>query len=70
MKKAELLARYSVKNQDHFYNKWVLAQVLYSKGDKKEALNYAKAAQTFGKANPSGFYDNYKARIAEAIKTW
>lgn len=70
MEEAELLARYSVKNRDHFYNKWVLAQVLYNTGAKKEAIDYAKAAQTFGQANPSGFYNNYKDRIAKAIKTW
>ena len=70
LEEAELLARYSVKSQDHFYNKWVLAQVLYSKGAKKEAVDYAKAAQSFGTANPSGFYNNYKDRIAEALKTW
>lgn len=70
LEEAELLARYSVKSRAHFYNKWVLAQVLYHKGSKKEALNYAQAAQTFGKANPSGFYDNYKDRIAAALKSW
>ena len=70
LEESELLARYSVKSQDHFFNKWILAKVLYKKKNHKEALQYAKAAQAFGNTNPSNFYDNYKTQITAAIENW
>ncbi len=60
----------SISLQDHFFNKWVKAQLLAAKGDKAGALQFAKEAQKFGDANPSGFYDANKAQITAKITEW
>jgi hypothetical protein len=68
--KAQSWAEMSVKLQDHFFNKWVMANVMAKKGDKKEALKYAQEAQAFGEKNPSNWYSAYKDKIAAAIAEW
>jgi hypothetical protein len=60
----------SIQLKDHFFNKWVKAQILYKKGDKTGAYSMALAAKQFGAKNPSGFYDAYKAPIEKALSDW
>jgi len=60
----------SIQLKDHFFNKWVKAQILHKKGDKTGAYSLALAAKEFGVKNPSGFYDAYKAPIEKALVDW
>ena len=60
----------SIQLKDHFFNKWVKAQILHKKGDKTGAYSFALAAKEFGVKNPSGFYDAYKAPIEKAVADW
>lgn len=68
--KAQAWVENSVKLQDHFYNKWVMALVMSKKGETKEAVKYAKAAKAFGDENPSNFYNAYKNAIETSLKEW
>lgn len=54
-------------NPDHFFNKWIKAQILSKKGDKENAYTYALAAKEHGEKNPSGFYDAYKTEIEKGV---
>lgn len=60
----------SIQLYDHFFNKWVKAQILHKKGDAAGAYAFASAAKQFGEKNPSGFYDAYKAAIEKAVADW
>lgn len=60
----------SIQLKDHFFNKWVKAQILVKKGDNAGAYTYALAAKEFGEKNPSGFYDAFKAPIEKAVIDW
>lgn len=60
----------SIMMKDHFFNKWVKAQILQKKGDNAGAYTYALAAKEFGDKNPSGFYDVFKAAIEKAVVDW
>lgn len=60
----------SISLKDHFYNKWVKAQILRKRGDNAGAYKYVLEAKAFGEKNPSGFYDAYKAAIETAAVDW
>lgn len=60
----------SISMNDHFFNKWVKAQILHKKGDAAGAYTFALAAKEFGEKNPSGFYDAFKADIEKAVAAW
>lgn len=60
----------SIALKEHFFNKWVKAQILAKKGDNAGAYSYALAAKENGEKNPSGFYDAYKTAIEKAVADW
>lgn len=60
----------SIAMNDHFFNKWVKAQILQKKGDAAGAYSFALAAKEYGTKNPSGFYDAYKTVIETAVADW
>lgn len=60
----------SISLNDHFFNKWVKAQILHKKGDAAGAYSFALAAKEYGDKNPSGFYDVYKPAIEKAVADW
>lgn len=60
----------SISLKDHFFNKWVKAQILAKKGDNAGAYQWAAEAKANGEKNPSGFYDAYKAEIEKAVADW
>ncbi len=60
----------SISLRDHFFNKWVKAQILAKKGDNAGAYQWAAEAKAWGEKNPSGFYDAYKAEIEKAVADW
>ncbi|MCG9910083.1 MAG: DUF2911 domain-containing protein [Flavobacteriales bacterium] len=60
----------SISLKDHFFNKWVKAQILAKKGDNAGAYQWAAEAKANGEKNPSGFYDAYKAEIEKAVIDW
>ena len=68
--KANKWCQLSLVMRDHFYNKWMYAQVLAKQNKKKEAKAMAMEAMAFGTKNPSSFYDAYKEEIEKAAKTW
>lgn len=68
--KALAWADLSIQLKDHFFNKWVKAQILQKKGDNAGAYEFALAAKQYGEKNPSGFYDVYKSAIEKAVADW
>lgn len=60
----------SIALNDHFFNKWVKAQILHKKGDAAGAYSFALAAKEYGDKNPSGFYDVFKPAIETALADW
>jgi hypothetical protein len=60
----------SISLKDHFFNKWVKAQILAKKGDNAGAYQWAAEAKANGEKNPGGFYDAYKAEIEKAVADW
>lgn len=60
----------SISLKEHFFNRWVKAQILAKKGDNAGAYQFAAEAKAWGEKNPSGFYDAYKADIEKAVADW
>lgn len=60
-------AEASIKLQESFFNRYVMARVLQAQGNNKEALKYAEEAKTLGTKEHSGLYDEYQERIEKLI---
>jgi hypothetical protein len=60
----------SISLKEHFFNRWVKAQILAKKGDNAGAYQFAAEAKAWGEKNPSGFYEAYKAEIEKAVNDW
>lgn len=57
-------------NSKHFFGHYIKALALEANNNAAEALAAANEAKRIGEAEPSGFYDVYKADIAAKIELW
>lgn len=64
------LADRAVNMHDHFFPRWVKAQILAKQGKNKEASMAAKEAKESGERNPSSWYDGNKDAIVKAMNDW
>lgn len=57
-------------NSKHFFGHYIQSLALAANGKATEALAAATESKRIGEAEPSGFYDVYKADIAAKIDEW
>lgn len=58
----------SIAVNESWYNTWLKADLLHTKGDNKNAYKLASKAQTMGNAEGEGFF--WKDRVETALAEW
>lgn len=58
----------SIAVNESWYNTWLKADLLHTKGDNKNAYKLAQKAQTMGTAAGEGFF--WKDRVEKALAEW